>query len=311
MKNKLDRLFFNRKYCACGPNLQTVERHGFSMIKKIGKKKRVIIILTAVVLIVMSALLAVLYHNYTKEICVMETIEHMEQREGVSMDNILVEMQYSIITEGECRYNYLYIFENGDVYSGYCINYHYVHDPDNQEQRERSGYYANMDDRYWDYLHEQCYWGRLSPRDLDGVINEFAQVDDFKCYNRKEDDMPVLDSGTQGESIFDQENSDIYEGHWYSGRMERKGTEGLFRISSGDVEEMVMYLYNEHAHNAIDIVKSTWAYEQWTNQIFREGWEERIDLKDELKEIERERSAVQQLVLYWKFVWKNILSFFS
>ena len=78
----------------------------------------------------------------------------------------------------------------------------------------------------------------------------------------------------------------------------------------GGVEEMNMYLYNEHAHNAIDIVKSTWAYEQWTNQIFGEGWEEQIDLKDEMEVIERERSAIQQLALYWKFVWKSIISLF-
>ena len=281
------------------------------MTKKAGKKKKVFIILTAVVLVAMSALFAVLYHNYTEEICVMELVDHMGRREGVSMDSILVEMRYSIITEGERRYNYLYIFENGDIYSGYWIDYYYVHDYNNKEDRERSGYYANMDDRYWDYLHEQCYWGRLSPRDLDGVINEFAQVDDFKCYNRKEDDMPETQSGTQGEAIYDQENSGVYRSHGYRGRMEWNGTEDLVWISRGTVEEMIMYLYNEHAHNAIDIIKSTWAYEQWTNQIFGEGWEERIDLKDEMEGIERERSAVQQLALYWKFVWKSIISLFS
>lgn len=281
------------------------------MTKKAGKKKRVIIILTAMVLLALSVLFAVLYHSYTKEICVMEPVDRMGQREGVSMDNILVEMQYWIITEGEYRYNYLYIFENGDVYSGYCINYHYVHDYYNKEGMERSGYYANMDDRYWDYLYGQCYWGRLSPRDLDGVINELSQVDDFDSYYREEDVMPEPQSGIQGEPIYDQENSDIYRGHWYNARMEYEGSEYLGWISRGDVEEMVMYLYNEHAHNAIDIVKSTWAYGQWTNQIFGEGWEERIDLKDELEGMERERSAVQQLVLYWEFVWKNILSLFS
>ncbi|MDE6531126.1 MAG: hypothetical protein K2K96_10225 [Lachnospiraceae bacterium] len=280
------------------------------MTKKVGKKKKVIITLTAT-LVALSALFAVLYHNYTKEICVMELVDHMGQREGVSMDNILVEMQYSIITEGEYRYNYLYIFENGDVYSGYCINYHYVNDYYNQEQRERSGYYANMDDRYWDYLYEQCYWGRLSLRDLDGIINELAQVDDFASYYREEDDMPKPQSGTQGEPIYDQENSDIYRGHWYNARMEWNGTEDLRWISRGTVEEMVMYRYNEHAHNAIDIIKSTWAYEQWTNQLFGEGWEERIDLKDEMEVMERKRSAIQQLELYWKFVWDSILSLFS
>ncbi|MDE6744457.1 MAG: hypothetical protein K2J95_11310, partial [Lachnospiraceae bacterium] len=278
--------------------------------KKAGKKKRVIITVTAalVVLLALSALLAVLYHNYTKEICVMEPVEHMGQREGVSMDNILVEMEYSIITEGEYRCNYLYIFENGDVYSGYWIDYYYVHDYYNKECMERSGYYANMDDRYWDYLHEQYYWGKLSPRDLNGIINEFAQVDDFKCYNRKEDDTLEPQLGTLGDPIYDQENNDIYRGHWYRGRMELNGTEDLRWISNGTVEEMIMYLYNEHSHNAIDIVKSTWAYGQWTNQIFGEGWEERIDLKDEMEVIERERSAIQQLALYWKFVWESILS---
>ncbi|MDE6531127.1 MAG: hypothetical protein K2K96_10230 [Lachnospiraceae bacterium] len=280
------------------------------MTKKYGKKKRVIIT-SAAALLALSVLFAVLYHNYTKEICVMEVVDHMGQREGVSMDNILVEIRYSIITEGERRYNHLYIFENGNVYSGYYIDYSYVNDHYNQEQRERSGYYANMDDRYWDYLYEQCYWGRLSSRDLGGIINELAQVDDFDCYNRKEDDMSVPDSGTQGEPIYDQENSDIYRSHGYRGRMERNGTEDLVWISRGTVEEMVMYRYNEHAHNAIDIVKSTWAYEQWTNQIFGEGWEERIDLKDEMEVMERKRSAIQQLELYWKFVWDSILSLFS
>lgn len=281
------------------------------MTKKAGKKKRVIITVTALLLI-LSALLAVPYHNYTKEICVMEPVEHMGQREGVSMDNILVEMWYSTITEGEFRYNYLYIFENGDVYSGYCINYHYVHDYYNKEDMERSGYYANMDDRYWDYLHEQYYWGKLSPRDLNGIIHEFAQVDDFGGYYREMDvdDRPDSQMVTQGKTANDQENNDIYRSHGYSGRMERNGTEGLWWISRGDVEEMVMYLYNEHAHNAIDIVKSTWAYGQWTNQIFGEGWEERIDLKDEMEVVERNRSAIQQLMLYWRFVWKSILSLF-
>ncbi len=280
------------------------------MTKKAGKKKRVFITLTAVILMAMSALL-VLYHNYTKEICVMESVDHMGQREGVSMNGILVEIEYSIIENGEDVNNYLYIFENGDVYSGYCINYYYVHDIDNREELERDWYYCYMDDRYWDYLHEQCYWGRLSPRDLDGIINEFAQVDDFYCYSREEDVMPIPDSVTQGEPIYDQEKNDIYWFHSYKGRMERNGTKGLVWMSSGYVEEMTLYRYNEHAHNAIDIVKSTWAYEQWTDQIFGEGWEERIDLKDELKEVEREISVIQQLVLYWKFVWKNILSFFS
>lgn len=242
------------------------------------------------------------------------------------MNNILVEKEYAIITEGECRCNYLYIFGNGDVYSAYCINYSYMHDSNNKEELERNWYYCYMDDRYWDYLYEQCYWGRLSSHDLKGIINELAQVDDFDGYYREMevvgdfgfvgtgeygDFMYDTQLGTQGEPIYDQENNDIYWFYSYIGRMKRNGTEGLEWISSGYVEEMTRYLYNEHAHNAIDIVKSTWAYGQWTNQIFGEGWEERIDLKDEMERIERERSAVQQLTLYWKFVWNSILSLFS
>ncbi len=274
------------------------------MTKKAGKKKRVFIILMAVVLVAMSALFAVLYHNYTNEICVMEVVEHMGQREGVSMNGILVEIEYSVIENGEDVNNYLYVFENGDVYSGSNIDYHHAH----QEQWEREEYLYYMDDRYWDYLYEQCYWGRLSPRDLNGIINELAQAE-VVPYHEPIDAQPVpatsiglrkgMRTGTQistqivtqresqAERTYDQENKDIYDGHRYRGRMECDGTEGLEWISWGGVNVLFTYLDNEHAHNAIDIVKSTWAYEQWTNQIFGEGWEERIDLKDELKGMER------------------------
>ncbi len=127
-----------------------------------------------------------------------------------------------------------------------------------------------MDDRYWEYLYGQCYWGKLSSSDLKGVINELAQVDDFDCYNREEDVMPMPQSQpeVQAAETYEQENSDIYDGHLYRARMVWNGVEGLEWISRGSVEEMTMYLYNEHAHNAIDIVKSTWAYRQWTNQLF-------------------------------------------
>ena len=282
------------------------------MAKKTGKKKRIIIIL-AVVVLALAVPFAVMYHNYTKEICVMEPVEHMGKQDGVSMDNILVAIKYSIITDGEFRYNYLYIFENGDVYSGYCINYYYVHDYNNQEGMERSHYYVNMDDKYWDFIYEQCYRGRLSPCDLNGVINELAQVEDLDCYDREDyiDPEPTPQAVTQGETAYDQDSDNIiYRGHYYEGRMERNGVEGLEWISRGYVDEMIMYLYNEHAHNAIDIVKSTWAYKQWTNQIFGEGWEERIDLKDELEEVERERDGGWHWRQYWEFVWDSILSLF-
>ena len=272
------------------------------MIKKKGVKK-VIIITLSVVLLALAVPFAVMYHNYTKEICVMEPVEHMEQREGVSMEDILVEMEYSTITNGEEIQNYLYVFKNGDVYSGYNINYRYIGDNDNQEQWERERYLKCMDDRYWDYLYEQCYWGRLSSCNLNGIINELAQIDFVHSrgpidvwdepnmgtqkgiQTGTQTEIQVrIQMETQEEQIDDQENKDLYGGHGYRGWVESDGMEGLEGISWGTAEKVTMYHYSEHAHNAIDIIKSTWAYEQWTNQIFGEGWEERIDLKDELEE---------------------------
>lgn len=70
------------------------------MTMKVGTKKRIIIILTAV-LVVLSALSAMMHHNYTKEICVMEPVDRMLLQQGVSRDNILVEIGYSIIKNGK------------------------------------------------------------------------------------------------------------------------------------------------------------------------------------------------------------------
>lgn len=279
------------------------------MAKKAGKKQTIIII-SAVLLLVLSVPLAVIYHNYTKETCVMDPVEHMGQREGISMDNILVEVEYWIITDGEFRHNALYIFENGDIYSGYCTQ--------EDMERHRNYYDVNRNDRYWDYVYEPCYWGKLSPRDLNGITNELAQADDFDGYEREEyiEDRPDLQSNaeTQEESTDDRDSDNIYKGHFYRSRIERDGTVFLGWTSRGSDEEIYMYAYDEHRHNAIDIVKSTWAYEQWTNQLFGEGWEERIDLKDELEEVEREREAevgvVRQWEQYWKYVWDSILSLF-
>ena len=262
------------------------------MTKKMGAKKGIIITMTTI-LLVLSALLAVLYHNYTKEIRVMEPVEHMEQREGVSINNILVGIEYSVITNGEEVEHYLYVFENGDVYSGQ--NYFYVGDAGNEEQRERGYCFYRRDEKYWDYLYEQCYWGRLSSHDLNSIMNELAQVEviqnreDFKDMPQaqmkarmgaQEEIQMAAQMELQADQEYRQENDNIYGGHRYRGRMESEGIEDLEWISIGSAEKATMYRRNEHAHNAIDIIKSTWAYGQWTNQIFGEGWEERIDLKD-------------------------------
>ena len=85
-------------------------------------KKRMIILCTLVLLAVVLTAAGIWYYHYTKPFCTMEAVEHMGQREGVRMDNILVEIEYWTITEGERRNNLLYIFENGYVYSAYSIN---------------------------------------------------------------------------------------------------------------------------------------------------------------------------------------------
>ncbi|MDE6742420.1 MAG: hypothetical protein K2J95_00910, partial [Lachnospiraceae bacterium] len=79
--------------------------------KKAGKKKRVIITVTAalVVLLALSVPFVMRYHNYTKEICVMEPVDRMLLRQGVGRDKILVEIGYSIIKNGEVVEN-IYLF---------------------------------------------------------------------------------------------------------------------------------------------------------------------------------------------------------
>ena len=152
------------------------------MEKKEGRKKKLVFIFPAVALLVLSVLFVVLYRNYTKTICVMEAVEHMGQREGVSMDNILVEIEYWTITEGERRNNLLYIFENGDVYSAYFIDYLFAGDTFNAEQNERENYYWDADDRYWDYLYGQYYLGRLSSSEVERIRREFSLIESYESF---------------------------------------------------------------------------------------------------------------------------------
>lgn len=289
------------------------------MTKKTGKKKRLIITLTAAlaalaVLAALSAPFAIKYYNYTKEIRVMEPVDRMLLRQGVGRDKILVEIGYLIFKNGEYVENYLFVFENGDVYSGYNIDSYYVNNYPKEELWKMLEYFYFTDDRLWDELCEQCYWGRLSPRDLDDIINELAQVNfvfediepvpNMETQIEKQTETSIvipigtqsgtelgIQTGTPMESLAertnDQENDDIYVGHGYLVRMESDEIKSLEWISGGSAESVERYYYDEHAHNAIDIIKSTWAYGQWTNQIFGEGWKERIDLKDELEGMER------------------------
>ena len=265
------------------------------MEKKEGRKKKLVFIFSAVALLVLSVLFVVLYRNYTKTICVMEAVEHMGQWEGVSMDNILVEIEYWTITEGERRNNLLYIFENGDVYSAYSINYPSMGDTYNTEQNERENYYWDADDRYWDYLYGQYYLGRLSSSEVERIRREFSLIESYESYDNRynEANEPKPDSETspitQGNQTDSQGEDAAYYGHYYAGRAKESEEEYVRSwISRGNIiDGMRVYMYDEHAHNAIDIVKSTWAYEQWTNQIFGEGWKHRINLRDTLSNAER------------------------
>ena len=259
------------------------------MEKKENMKKRMIILCTLVLLAAVLTATGIWYYHYTKPFCTMESVEHMGQREGVSMDNILVEIEYYTITaEGEYRENCLYVFENGDIYSGYSINYRYLmRDIYNEEQNNRINFYWDMDNRYWDYLYDQCYWGRLSCCELNDIRKEFSLVESYESYDNRyyAADEPWPDSETspktQGNQIDSRMEEIAYAGHYYVGRAKESEEEVRCWISRGSIDKIILYMYDEHAHNAIDIVKSTWAYEQWTNQIFGEGWEERIDLEDD------------------------------
>ena len=262
------------------------------MEKKEGRKKKLVFIFSAVALLVLSVLFVVLYRNYTKTICVMEAVEHMGQWEGVSMDNILVEIEYWTITEGERRNNLLYIFENGDVYSAYSINYPSMGDTYNTEQNERENYYWDADDRYWDYLYGQYYLGRLSSSEVERIRREFSLIESYESFNYHDYPEPEpqseISSSIQGNQADGQGEEVVYYGHYYAGRAKESEEEYVRSwISWGYIDRICLYMYDEHAHNAIDIVKSTWAYEQWTNQIFGEGWKHRINLRDTLSNAER------------------------
>ena len=262
------------------------------MEKKEGRNKKIVITFLTEALLALSALFVVLYRKYTKTICVMEAVEHMGQREGVRMDNILVEIEYWTITEGERRNNLLYIFENGDVYSAYSINYPSMGDIYNAEQNERENYYWDADDRYWDYLYGQYYLGRLSSSEVDRIRREFSLIESYESFNYHDYPEPEpeseISSSIQGNQADGQGEEVVYYGHYYAGRAKESEEEYVRSwISWGYIDRICLYMYDEHAHNAIDIVKSTWAYEQWTNQIFGEGWKHRINLRDTLSNAER------------------------
>ena len=262
------------------------------MEKKENMKKRMIILCTLVLLAVVLTAAGIWYYHYTKPFCTMEAVEHMGQREGVSMDNILVEIEYRTIMEGECKNNWLYIFENGDVYSAYFIDYLFAGDTFNAEQNERNNYFWDADDRFWDYLYGQYYWGKLSSSELDRIRREFSLIESYESFNYLDYPEPEPESGIsssiQGNQADGQGEDAAYYGHLYAGDVKESEEEyARYRISWGYIDGMCVYMYDEHAHNAIDIVKSTWAYEQWTNQIFGEGWKHRINLRDTLSNAER------------------------
>ncbi len=272
------------------------------MEKKTGAKKKIAITVTAV-LLTLSALLGVLYHNYTKEICVIEPVEHMEQLENVSMENLIIKMEYHTIDSSRHIYHCLYVFSNGDIYSGDC-NYNYQ---DDSGEFIILNYEKAFDERYWEYVDNQQYLGRLSKDDLEGLLAEMEGVtgDDDTYHSYEPQPM-----GAAAGSAAAGDTNIVYFSHVYEIYYWEQGVRNRLQVSYGESTAVVNYSYNIPSHNAIDIIKSTWAYGQWTNQIFGEGWEERIDLKDELPWFDRETDDGGQWKKILKTIWNSILSLF-
>ena len=89
-----------------------------------------------------------------------------------------------------------------------------------------------------------------------------------------------MGTGTNSSAPVESIAENDYGGHTYHIYYEENGDINYLEVSYGNGDRILMESRNIYAHKAIDFIKSTWFYEQWTNRIFGEGWEERIDLED-------------------------------
>ena len=97
------------------------------MEKKENMKKRYTISLLICVVIVILLIIGYILWNQLSlmerlfrngEIRSGEFIDDMSNREGVGFQNCIIEISYKVNENNGFTRNYLYVFSNGDVYSG-------------------------------------------------------------------------------------------------------------------------------------------------------------------------------------------------
>ena len=258
------------------------------MEKKENMKKRYTISLLICVVIVISLIVGYILWNQLSlkerlfrngEIRSGESVDDMGSREGVSFQNCLVEMIYYKNVDGGVITNSLHVFSNGELYS---VDYF-------EEKGTISAcweLWADKDDRYWDCVEHQQYWGQLSEEELEqlnGYIEKTVENRDryWDYYDPSMIEEPKpMGAGTNSSAPVESIAENDYRGHTYHIYYEENGDIDYLEVSYGNGDRILMESRNINAHKAIDVIKSTWFYEQWTNQIFGEGWEERIDLED-------------------------------
>ena len=257
-------------------------------MKKSGWKKKYVTILTICVILILLLLMGYILWNKLSlkerlfqngEIRSGEYVDDMGTREGVSLYHRIIKMEYDINDGNDHRIYLLYVFSNGDIYSGdYSAK-------GGIEGDTRLLYLQERDERYWECVENQQYWGRLSEEELEQISNYLEQAERTGdryggYYDSSLTEEKLMGIGTNSLEADDSIGEDAYKGHAYCLYFVEDNEIEVFEVSYGWWDRVMRYSYNKPSHEAIDVIKSTWFYEQWTNQIFGEGWEERIDLED-------------------------------
>ena len=261
------------------------------MEKKENMKKRYTISLMICVAIVISLIVGYVLWNKLSlkerlfrngEIRSGEFIDDMSNREGVSFQNCIIEISYKVNENNGFRRNYLYVFSNGDIYSGdYFVE-------EGTLISDCHIYWSDYDERYWNCIEHPQYWGRLSEEKLEQINGYIGQTIESKDSYWKyldssltEPDLQLMGEETNSQDSVGSIDGSDYKGHVYNIFYKEDGEICIFGVSYGEGDRVMECSYNTYSHEVIDAIKSTWFYEQWTNQIFGEGWEERINLYDE------------------------------